>query len=322
MDSSNNDSFGSFGVSGGTDGSGSVIASGGDSGAVMPAGISSGSGGISSGGPVVIGGGAPKKGKKWLWAVILGVVFVAVAVGVAVVLMSGRSSGGETEDNKNADFHAVMDENKESIANLVSTVKYVYSGEASVSDFIVGSQEEISLNIDVLNDGISALERLNERLASGPELSGMIVEIDLGENYEGLKNAIINDLEKYRSFVVLTTKLYQISQNLSSAQEIVSEYGTSATTLAEEIQSYYDSRAALISRYSENNCANVEIAACSNITAELLALQENVDANSSAIPQVYIDNIGEINYDEVGSVMYYFDNLYVATKEGNDASRN
>lgn len=99
MDSSNNDSFGSFGVSGGTGGSGSIISSGGDSGAVMPAGISSGSGGISSGGSVVIGGGASKKGKKWIWAVILGMVFVVALVGGYFLISSLTPKQGGDSNN-------------------------------------------------------------------------------------------------------------------------------------------------------------------------------------------------------------------------------
>ena len=50
MNPSYNDSFGSFGVSGGTGGSGSVISSGGDSGE-----------------PVMFGGGVAKRGKKWIF---------------------------------------------------------------------------------------------------------------------------------------------------------------------------------------------------------------------------------------------------------------
>ena len=305
MDSSNNDSFGSFGVSGGTGGSGPIISSGGDSGE-----------------PAVFGGGAAKRGKRWIWAVILGVAIVAITIGVVMVLMNGRNGDSGTEDSKNTDFYAILNENKEPIANLVSAVRYIYSGEASIADFVISSQDELDLNVAALNDGILALEKLNERLASGPELSGTVAETNLKENYEGLKNAVSNDFEKYRGFATLTTNFYQVSQNLSSAQEILSEYGVSATNLAEEIQSYYNSRAALISRYSESNCANAETAVCNNTMAELLALQENIDVANPAILQVYIANVGEINYGEVGSVMYYFDNLYAAIGEGDDAEQD
>ena len=305
MNPSYNDSFGSFGVSGGTGGSGSVISSGGDSGE-----------------PVMFGGGVAKRGKKWIWAVILGVAIVAIIIGVVIALMNSRNGDGGTEDSKNADFYTILNENKEPIANLVSAVRYIYSGEASIADFVISSQDELDSNVAALNDGISALEKLNERLVSGPELSGTVAETNLEENYEGLKNAVLNDLEKYRSFATLTTRLYQVSRNLSSAQEILSGYGVSATSLAEEIQSYYNSRATLISRYSESNCANAETVVCNSIMAELLALQENIDVANPAIFQVYIANVGEINYGEVESVMYYFDNLYAAIGEGDDAEQD
>ena len=105
MDSSNSDSFGSFGVSGGAGGaSGSgVIASGSDSGAAMPTGVPVG---ISSGGPVAIGGGMQeKKGKKWIAAVVLFVVFAVALVGgyfLVSYLLPRQDNGDVVVDKGNS----------------------------------------------------------------------------------------------------------------------------------------------------------------------------------------------------------------------------
>lgn len=301
MDSSNNDSFGSFGVSGGDVGSGPVISSGGDNGAM----------------PVMVGGVQEKRGKKWAVVAVLVVACVVIVVGAVAMLLNGRGNGGENADSKNADFHKFLEENKESLIGLVSVVKYIYSGEATLADFMTGLQEDTSSNVNVLSDGISAMERIKERLNDGPELSGTIAEIDLAENYEGLRDAISNDLENYQSFVDLTTKLYQVSRDSSSAQENLSGYGTSGAVLAGEIQTYRNSKKVLMNRYSENNCSGVESAVCNNIVVELLALQENANLKNSNILLMYKNNVGEINHGGVGSVMYYFNNLHAATGENN-----
>lgn len=203
MDSSNNDSFGSFGVSGGTDGSGSIVSSGGGSGAGAPMGISSGSGGISSGGgPVVIGGGASKKGKKWIWAVILGVVFVAVAVGVAVVLMANR----DAKEDKNVTSYV-----NEYLSLLLTGEKSETFNNEKLSFANISNGEQ--KNIYVIPRLYSILEEENTSYYNG--LQSLLGEIKEGIKIGGYSEDKKNGLEFFVSDSEIMLSYYFVASVLA-----------------------------------------------------------------------------------------------------------
>lgn len=144
MDPSNNDSFGSVGVSGGTGGAsgGGVIASGSDSGAAMPTGVPAG---ISSGGPVVIGDGMQeKKGKKWIWAVILGTVFVVILVGGYFLISSLTSKQGGNSNNKG-----------DSKAEFNKYANYVLYGKDSEASINYGSADSVAYFSTISGDALA-----------------------------------------------------------------------------------------------------------------------------------------------------------------------
>lgn len=224
MDSSNNDSFGSFGVSGGTGGSGSVISSGGDSGAAMPTGVASGSGGISSGvgGGIVLASGG-KKSKKWILA-IAGVL-VVVAVGVTVVLLVTNRGGNENSTELVSAFNSYANyllDGKDS-SDSVS----VYKG-LSYSYYFDRENVNLALNESEIESIGGYYDNLSGKLDS---FVGIVTSAEIADN----KKKIVKDYSEIaKAYFEMRSKYFLNSEDI---KEYYSRNGYAAT--GEFIDNYY-----------------------------------------------------------------------------------
>lgn len=274
---------------------------------------------ISSGGGDIIlapsnDGGAGKK--KWLIVVVVVLFVVAVVTGVAAVIVGNRDDNGGTT-SREANLHKLLEGKSVAVKSLVNSVQYMYSGMASLADFVLIPRGEIEQAIVIMNDGIVAMEGLQKELNVGMEVSGVRDGIDLSMNYEGLKNTLASDLGKYKSFVNLTTRLLLITQE-TNIQEDFASYDAMAISFADEVQKYWSDMARLNSIAPVNgSCTSGNATACYDAASEMVSLQESAKIANSIIVQMYKNNIGDFKYVGDGSLIEYFDGLYAGTEETN-----
>ena len=275
-------------------------------------------GSYSGNGDIVLAGtGTNNKSKKWLLIGLVCAVAAIVVVGiVALVMLSGKKNDEDVVGTNESVFHEFLNKNRDAINTLESTVDYFYSGVAYIADFVVTDAEKEAA-LEVLDDGMEALEEVKERVSAGPELTGVFNEIDLADYYQKLSNTIDGDLERYRNFIDLTTKFYKISAD-TDIQNTFSGYSADVISLANAIKSYYDSRASLASRYLSNGCnEGTDNFICNSINEEAMMLQKSLNVESALIPQAYKNYLGEFNYKGDGSVIDCLNNLYAGTEELN-----
>lgn len=299
---------------GGTGGFGSGDGFGGGMGGSAPAPI------VSSGEGDIILTPTPngnKGGKKWLAVVVVVLFVIAVVTGVAAMLVGNNNGGGQNNVSRESEVHELLDTKGDAVRNLATMVQYMYSGLASLSDFALDTAEETEAAITTMATGIAMMNELKANLDKGEELSGIKNEINLAENYRGLKNALANDLGAYQNFVALTTKLLRVTQNTNTQGEFAG-YDATAVNFANEIKEYWASMSRLSSIAPlDGKCTSTDAAVCGDAALEMMTLRSSAKASNQEIVRLYKNNIGDLNYSGEGSLIYYLDGLYAGTEELN-----
>lgn len=277
---------------------------------------------VSSSDDVVLNGGGDDSGQKSRKRLLLGVaavvvVFALVAVGVFVMWKGGVFSGKE-ENSKPAlstsaiDLHKVIDSEWQNILRLTSFAEYAYSGNVSLMDFIVDDNNDLIVS---LKNGLGGMQKIKKRLDDGPVVSGLISGIDLELNYTNLRKVLDDEYEKYAKFVDITEAIMHVVRNDNTV--IDNAYGGAFQAFAAQVVSYYSAMKSLASDYSSNGCPNDGLEICDAIQGEIVGLQSQNMGDGENIAQIYLENVGQLNFENESSMMFYMANLYVATEGGN-----
>ena len=259
-----------------------------------------------------------RKIKKW----IIGVSVAILLVVVLFIILWLTGVIGEDKESRRAreiaEFHEFLREPRDQTIDLASLVEYYYSGAASIGDFAL-SQEEYGVDAQMLEEGISAMESVSERLKKGPRLAGVAYGMDLARNYDGLDASIDESLDKYRAFVDLTLKLCEVylEYDRVEVEDVLSDYNTDAIILGRQIKELLlaiDVAMDVI----DNECSGHDSSECSEAVNTLYSLNGKIRDRNEIIPVVYRSNIGDIKSDGDDSVVYYMNNLSIATGVGDE----
>ncbi len=297
-------------------GSGAPVASGADAGGVTSIASGSNVGPISSGtGDIILTPSEGKKGRKGLIVGIIVGLILAVIGATLVLFATGVIKVGQSKEEKNKEFATILTERRDGILELTTLASGILEGKLSMRGFML-PEESYSERTQQLNDAFADYESLNRRVQDGPELSGVIEEIDLGANYSGLKDTMSRDLEKYRILKDVTIKIYEVFENRGEkkAVDALDEY-EGMYSLAIYIDDFFSARVEADTGYIANNCEKNWTDACDNIERESERAFDEFVQNRTILTESYAAVLGDFVYSGDGSVSWYFDELYAAIGE-------
>lgn len=264
---------------------------------------------ISSGGGDIVLPTSEKKSKKKIFIIIVVFLMLLVGVFVTVSIIGFR----KTEGDINREFHEILEEHRGGVVDLATLIDGYLSGELSMMSFMV-SEDQYSESIDTLYNSLSDLEAIAERVQDGPRLNGVIDGVDLEASYDSLKNILSSDIEKYKVFVDVTSRLYEVfeSQGKKKAVELLKNYDV-LYGLALYIDDFFAMRTEAILEYEKNNCINTLNEICATIESSFEQENDQFMKNSSILQDGYLTVLDDFDYIDENSAVWYINELYLAT---------
>ena len=262
----------------------------------------------SGGGDIVLQVGEKKK----IWKKIFIIVSILLVLVVGIFVTIDMVGFGKTGNNINYEFYEILKEHRDGAVNLSTLVDGYLSGELSMMSFMI-PEDQYSESRDILYNSLSDLEVIMERVQDGPRLSGIIDGIDLGASYDSLGNVLSYDIDKYKIFVDVTNKIYEVfeSQGEEKAVELLKNYDA-LYGLAVYIDDFFTTRIDASIEYEENDCENMSNEICAMIESSMEQKSNEFMKNSSILQEGYLAVLGNFDHSGEDSIIWYIDELYVA----------